>query len=117
VGPGAALFDSSGLLAGTHALDGATGRPSWTALDGSRVVAQKVASDPSPTGSIPWLLLQVTDLQTSWSLFNGFTSYVQRVNTVGGQAPAIPCNWITAMFVPFMPSAYSADYVYYYYFG
>lgn len=60
--------------------------PTWEASDGSKVVAARVADcTPSP-GAIPWLLLAATPI-SDHGLFSGVT-YIQRLNTIGGTAPA-----------------------------
>jgi hypothetical protein len=65
--------------------------PTWEALDGSRLTGARVASAPSPDGkSIPWLLLRSTS-STGPGLF-GDVTWVQRLDTVGGAAPATGCD-------------------------
>jgi hypothetical protein len=65
--------------------------PTWEALDGSRLTGARVASAASPDGkSIPWLLLRSTS-STGAGLF-GDVTWVQRLDTVGGAAPATGCD-------------------------
>ena len=65
--------------------------PTWEALDGSRLTGARVASAPSPDGkSIPWLLLRSTS-STGPGLF-GDVTWVQRLDTIGGAAPATGCD-------------------------
>jgi hypothetical protein len=116
-GPEATLYDSSGAVFGQHGLDGASGLPFWDGGAGGRVVARKVASAPSPSGAIPWLLLQTTDVQAG-TTFNSFTNYVQRVNTVGGQAPDFGCSYLGVwLYGWYSFSHYTADYNFFYNFG
>ena len=46
----------------------------------------------APNGAIPWLLLG-TSSNAGEGSFSKVT-YIQRVNTTGGNAPATPCNAI-----------------------
>jgi hypothetical protein len=66
--------------------------PSWEATDGSKVVLDKseeVAKSPAPRPreDIPWLRLKVRADGGAAGLF-GRVTYVQRVETRGGQPPA-----------------------------
>lgn len=64
--------------------------PSWESTDdGSLVEARVIASSPVP-GSIPQLLLQST-INRGDGVF-GRVSYLQRLNTHGGLAPAGTCK-------------------------
>jgi hypothetical protein len=64
--------------------------PSWESTnDGSLVEAKVVASSPVP-GSIPQLLLQAT--KTRGEGVFGHVTYVQRLATSGGVAPAGACT-------------------------
>lgn len=62
--------------------------PTWECNSGSKVVGtvQKRAT-PDPD-SIQWLLLRAVSAQGP-GIFHGVT-FIQRVNTVGGLAPAVP---------------------------
>lgn len=60
--------------------------PTWEANDGSKVVGTRLKSCAPDRGAIPWLLLGATPLSDS-GRFAGIT-YIQRVNTIGGTAPA-----------------------------
>jgi hypothetical protein len=65
--------------------------PTWEALDGSRLTGARVASAAAPDGkSIPWLLLRSTS-SVGPGLF-GDVIWVQRLDTVGGAAPAAGCD-------------------------
>ena len=85
-GPEANLYGHKGKLAGTHY----TG-PTWQSKDGSTVVASKLADAPSPDATaIPWLLLGATS-HTGKGRMSDVT-YIQRLETVGGKAPATGCD-------------------------
>ena len=93
---------------GTHYLNFATGRPIWESRDGSSVEAARKASAPAGTGNIPALLLQaiVTTGGSDGDRLSG-TTWVQRLNTSGGVAPAGACTPGDTIAVP-----YTADYVF-----
>jgi hypothetical protein len=79
--PEADLFDGAGNKIGKHYAG-----PTWESNDGSKVVGEVKAQDPSPdTGAIPWLLLRAK-INFGAGAFNQITS-IQRVHTVGGKAP------------------------------
>jgi Protein of unknown function (DUF3455) len=62
--------------------------PTWESVSGSYVVGavlQRCTPDPD---AIPWLLLKAVDSEGP-GIFDRVT-YIQRVNTVGGLAPAEP---------------------------
>jgi len=105
VAPEAQLFDAGGKKIGDHGAG-----PHWQALDGSRTLGTVKASAPAPNADgIPWLLLTARPAGPNGS-FSGITS-VQRINTVGGKAPAGGCsssNYGAAARVP-----YTADYLFY----
>lgn len=103
VAPDAELFDARGTKIGKHYAG-----PKWEAADGSIVsgTLSSRADAPKAAADIPWLLLNTTASgpQGSFSKVTG----IQRVNTVGGVAPAMPCgaaNVGTQARVP-----YTADY-------
>ena len=86
VAPDADLLDAQGKTIGRHGAG-----PYWQAVDGSRVVGTVKARAEAPaSGSIPWLLL-TTKSSGPVGAFSNVTS-IQRVNTVGGIAPATPCT-------------------------
>lgn len=63
--------------------------PTWEANDGSTVVGMRIDSAPSPhPNSIPQLLLKGIS-HTGDGLFSNVT-FIQRLDTVGGIAPATP---------------------------
>ncbi len=102
VAPDAELFDTRGKKIGTHYAG-----PKWEAADGSIVSgAVKGRADAPQAGNIPWLLLGTTASgpQGSFSKVTG----IQRINTVGGIAPASPCAQANLGSVARVP--YTADY-------
>ena len=106
--PAATLYDGAGRSIILHYAG-----PTWRAHDGSAVVAARVDGAPAPLpNTIPWLLLKATST-TPGSTGNLLTptTYIQRINTTGGVAPATGCDAAhvgatTAVF-------YTADYYFY----
>jgi hypothetical protein len=93
--PEATLYQTTGASQpiGTHFLNFATGRPVWRLDDGSSVEAARRATEPAGTENIPWLLLQAV-VTTSGADGDRLTmtTWVQRLNTSGGVAPARMCT-------------------------
>jgi hypothetical protein len=84
--PQATLYDDHGRPVFRH-----DAGPSWQADDGSRIVGYPIAQMASASaGSIPQLLLQTTSVDKTGELSS--VRYVQRLNTVGGGAPAQMCT-------------------------
>jgi hypothetical protein len=81
--------------------------PTWESNSGSNVVARRFdGCTPDPT-AIPWLLLEKVSTDGP-GIFSNVT-YIQRVNTTGGMAPATPGSTIGAEArVP-----YTAEYYFY----
>jgi Protein of unknown function (DUF3455) len=91
---------------GTHYLNLATGRPVWEAKDGSSVEAARKASATAGPGNIPSLLLQAVSAGAGSDGDRlAETTWVQRLNTSGGVAPAGTCAPGSAVAVP-----YTSDY-------
>lgn len=82
--PEADLFDATGKKLGRH-----YGGPSWESMDGSKVVGEVKARHDSP-GTIPWLLLAARKCEGT-GVFGKVTT-IQRIDTVGGKAPAGGCD-------------------------
>jgi Protein of unknown function (DUF3455) len=85
--PRAVLVGDDGESLGIH------GRgPFWAAYDGSRVVGSSPVSAPGgdPAHDVPLLLLRATPGEAD-GRFVG-VSYIQRLDTRGGAAPAGPCD-------------------------
>ena len=73
------------------------------------VGAKKQADAPAPRAdAIPWLLLAATT-HTGQGKFSKVT-FVQRVNTTGGKAPATGCD--AAAVGKEARAAYTADYIF-----
>ena len=103
VGPDAKLTDATSRAATGKYYAG----PTWEAADGSKVTGKQVGVAPAAAGNIPFQLVK-TD-PGSGSLRD--VTYIQRVNTKGGVAPADPCNASSKGTKKTVP--YSADYVFY----
>jgi hypothetical protein len=87
--PRAELYAQNGKVVGGHHVG-----PTWMATDGSYVVGRRVDGVNVDATAIDWLLLAK---DTSAAGADGdrlaATTYVQRVNTTGGRAPAaIECD-------------------------
>src|SRR5262249_32486706 len=65
--------------------------PTWEANDGSKVVGEVLqkADAPNPT-AVPWLLLKAKSNEGAGTFAK--VTYVQRVDTEGGVAPAAGCD-------------------------
>jgi hypothetical protein len=113
VGPQANLSDCNATLVGHHfASEAGAAAPEWMTIDGAYVIGHKlVAYTPDGgSGSVPWLLLQATSTGGSGTLAQ--TTYVQRLDTDGGVAPASGCDNGAVGTTQQVP--YTADY---YFFG
>jgi hypothetical protein len=60
--------------------------PTWESASGSKVFAAVVDRSTPDPDAIPWLLLKATSSEGP-GIFGGVT-FIQRVNTTGGKAPA-----------------------------
>ncbi|MDH6569682.1 hypothetical protein M2160_004703 [Streptomyces sp. SAI-117] len=99
--PAATLSDRRGRTVALHSRG-----PVWVStVDGSAVNATAIANSPK-TGTIPELLLQATATRGT-GVFGG-VSYIQRLNTTGGVAPATACTGTDQVSV-----AYTATYAFY----
>lgn len=85
VGPDAKLWDRGGRMVGRYYGPPAT----WESSDGSRVTATQLAVSPAAAGNIPLQLVKANPA-TGTGAMTGVT-YIQRVATHGGVAPATPC--------------------------
>jgi hypothetical protein len=123
-GPQATLFHNDARQVMTHFLspnpdEAGTLRATWQhSVDTSAVWARAIASSSDPDfvapGAIPWLLLEVVGVEggpTGGSRLTA-TTYIHRLNTAGGIAPATGCSQSahvgSRIFVP-----YEADYFFY----
>lgn len=86
VAPRADLVDDKGKLIITHYAG-----PTWEAKDGSTVVGTAVKIDRTTNpAAIPLLLLSTAPSGKPGRLAQ--TTFIQRINTTGGLAPAAPCD-------------------------
>jgi hypothetical protein len=83
------------------------GGPTWEGVDGSVVVGSAIESCTPDPSAIPWLLLRPVFTEGP-GVFDR-VSYIQRLFTVGGKAPAVPGAFPGQ--VARVP--YTADYLFY----
>jgi hypothetical protein len=103
-GPQATLFDSEDKQKLTHFLSSdpqGTARPAWmhskdsSTIWGAAIASATSATDPAfvAAGAIPWLLVEIVDAAPGpdggEKLID--TTYIHRLTTVGGVAPAAGC--------------------------
>lgn len=86
VGPKATVKDRSQQNIGFYFGPPAT----WAHTDGSVVTGAQVAVAPSSAGNIPLQLVKANPKAQAGVYAE--TSYIQRVATVGGVAPSLPCG-------------------------
>jgi hypothetical protein len=86
VGPSAVLKDRKGATIGAYYGPPAT----WKSTDGSEVTATQVAVSPASAGNIPLQLVKANP-STGNGAMTGVT-FIQRVATQGGVAPAMTCD-------------------------
>jgi hypothetical protein len=86
VGPQADLNAQDGRKLGTYFGPPAT----WASADGSKITGKQLAVSPGGAGNIPFQLVQANPAMGEGAM-NGVT-YVQRLATRGGVAPALPCD-------------------------
>ena len=124
LGPQATLFDARQQQVLTHFLspnpaENGTARAAWRhSKDTSTVWAVAIANSLDEhyvaPGAIPWLLLRVVGAEYGPQFGDRMisTTFIQRVNTAGGSAPAAGCSAPgdvgTRAMVP-----YTTDYVFY----
>jgi hypothetical protein len=103
--PVAELFDGRGERVGTHYAG-----PTWEWNDGSTVVGRVMEREAAPaSGAIPWLLLRATSGQGAGQLAP--VTYIQRIETLGGNPPIDGCDQFAADVELAVP--YAATYVFY----
>jgi hypothetical protein len=102
--PEAVLYDfgGDGEVVGIHYAG-----PTWESNSGSYVVGRVLERATPDPDAIPWLKLEATDSDGP-GIFDGVT-YIQRVNTVGGNAPAEPGDFVGEEARIY----YTADYYFY----
>jgi hypothetical protein len=106
--PRATLFDDDGNVVATHF--GTANGPAWRSNSGSEVLGKlppkRVMVDDT---AIPWLSLEANEVFTHGPGILDATSFIHRVNTVGGLAPEEPGAFVGQ--VAEVP--YTADYFFY----
>lgn len=108
--PEAVLFDNDGNIVGIHYAFAGPTRPAWETESGSRVVGARTVPPVTVNATaIPWLILSAVSTNTIGPGVLAGTTYIQRVNTTGGLAPAT---------LPTAPGqevrvAYTAEYFFY----
>lgn len=105
VGPEARLLDAPGGRTVGRYYAG----PTWEASDGSKVTGKQVAVAPGSPDSIPLQLVKAEPMPGAGVLAG--VTYVQRLNTKGGVAPAEPCAAANAG--SRRQVAYEADYLFF----
>ncbi len=82
--PKADLTDANGKVVGKY-----YGGPTWEHMDGSKLTGKQVAVAPAQPGNIPLQLVRAEPAMGTGVLQG--VSFIQRLNTSGGVAPAAPC--------------------------
>jgi len=85
-GPEAVLYDLDGNVVGIHYAYAGPTRPAWETSSGSIVVGARQAGVTIDPTAIAWLRLGAVLAEGPGVLER--TTYIQRVNTAGGLAPA-----------------------------
>ena len=104
-GPDAKLMDRGGKQVGRYYGPPAT----WESMDGSKITGTQLAVAPGGSGNIPLQLVKANPAMGMGAM-QGVT-YIQRVATMGGVAPAMACgagNMGAKQIVQ-----YRADYIFY----
>ena len=104
IGPVATLYASDRKTVGKYYAG-----PTWESSDGSKVTGKQVAVAPAGAGNIPPQLVKAEPAMGSGAMTG--VSYIQRVNTKGGVAPANACD--AGAKGKRQTVAYEADYVFY----
>jgi hypothetical protein len=104
VAPYANLYADAGFhgQVGTHYAG-----PTWESNSGSKVLGTRLAGCTADASAIPWLRLGAVSSEGP-GIFDG-TTFIQRVNTVGGTAPAVPGSTVGEI----AQVAYMAEYYFY----
>ena len=104
-GPNAKLLDANKKEVGKY-----YGGPTWESNDGSKVTGKQLAVAPGAAGSIPLQLVQANPSTGKGAMSD--VTYIQRLKTVGGVAPATPaCAAANVGAKTTVP--YQADYVFF----
>ena len=103
VGPVATLYGGDKKAVGKYYAG-----PTWEATDGSKVTGKQVAVAPAGPGNIPLQLVKAEPAMGAGAMTG--VSYIQRVATQGGVAPASACDAGTAGRKEIVK--YQADYIF-----
>jgi len=104
VGPQADLSSRAGARLGTYYGPPAT----WASSDGSAITGAQVAVAPAAAGSIPLQLVKANPANGAGTMMG--VTYIQRVATMGGVAPAAACDGATVGRKEVV--RYQADYIF-----
>ena len=104
VGPVATLYSGDKKAVGKYYAG-----PTWEANDGSKVTGKQLAVSPATPGNIPLQLVKAEPAMGAGAMTG--VSYIQRLNTKGGVAPAMVCDAMSKG--RRQQVAYEADYVFY----
>jgi Protein of unknown function (DUF3455) len=104
VAPVATLSDANKQVVGKYYAG-----PTWESNDGSKVTGKQVAVAPGGDGNIPLQLVKANPAMGSGAMSS--VTYIQRLKTKGGVAPAAPCTMNNVGAEQMVP--YQADYVFY----
>ncbi len=104
VGPVATLYGAGRKTVGKYYAG-----PTWEAAEGSKVTGKQVAIAPASAGNIPLQLVKAEPAMGAGAMTG--VSYIQRLNTKGGVAPATACD--AAAKGQRQMVAYEADYIFY----
>ena len=104
VGPVATLYSGDKKAVGKYYAG-----PTWEANDGSKVTGKQLAVSPATPGNIPLQLVKAEPAMGAGAMTG--VSYIQRLNTKGGVAPAMACDAMSKG--KREQVAYQADYVFY----
>ena len=85
-GPDAKLLDRSGKQVGKYYGPPAT----WEAMDGSKITGKQLAVAPGGAGNIPLQFVQANPAMGQGAMAG--VTYIQRLKTQGGLAPAADCG-------------------------
>ncbi|MEO8385330.1 MAG: DUF3455 domain-containing protein [Betaproteobacteria bacterium] len=104
-GPDAKLWDANKKEVGKY-----YGGPTWESTDGSKVTGKQLAVSPGVAGAIPLQLVQAAPTTGKGAMAD--VTYIQRLKTVGGVAPATPAC-AAANVGAKTTVGYTADYVFF----
>jgi len=104
-GPNAKLWDANKKEAGKYYAG-----PTWESNDGSKVTGKQLAVAPGAAGAIPLQLVQANPSTGKGAMTD--VTYIQRLKTAGGVAPASPACAATNVGAK-TTVPYTADYVFF----